>query len=91
MSFHQNKPDEILKEERNDLHSAVKDAGHEYHLFTIATINDKVPEVFILILEVLSIAKSNQIPPYLHFFTVLKKELNYEFMVMQKFAKTKIF
>ena len=51
MSFHQNKPDEILKEELNDLHSAVKDAGHEYHLFTIATINDKIPEIRTVVLR----------------------------------------
>ena len=57
MSFHQNKPDEILKEERNDLHSAVKDAGHEYHLFTIATINDKVPEIRTVVLRDFNIKK----------------------------------
>ena len=51
MSFHQNKPDEILNEELNDLHSAVKDAGHEYHLFTIATINDKTPEIRTVVLR----------------------------------------
>ena len=57
MSFHQNKPDEILKEERNDLHSAVKDAGHEYHLFTIATVNDKVPEIRTVVLRDFNIKK----------------------------------
>ena len=51
MSFHQNKPDEILNEELNDLHSAVKDAGHEYHLFTVATINDKIPEIRTVVLR----------------------------------------
>jgi len=57
MSFHQNKPDEILKEERNDLHSAVKDAGHEYHLFTIATVNDKIPEIRTVVLRDFNIKK----------------------------------
>jgi len=57
MSFHQNKPDEILKEELNDLHSAVKDAGHKYHLFTIATINDKIPEIRTVVLRDFNIKK----------------------------------
>ncbi len=57
MSFHQNKPDEIFKEELNDLHSAVKDAGHDYHLFTIATINDKIPEIRTVVLRDLNIKK----------------------------------
>ena len=51
MSFHQNNPDEILKEELNDLHSAVKDASHEYHLFTIATLNNKIPEIRTVVLR----------------------------------------
>jgi len=51
MSFHQNNPNEIFKEELNDLHSAVKDAGHEYHLFTVATINDKIPEIRTVVLR----------------------------------------
>ena len=57
MSFHQNKPDEIFKEELNDLHSAVKDAGHEYHLFTIATVNDKIPEIRTVVLRDFNIKK----------------------------------
>jgi len=51
MSFHQNNPNEIIKEELNDLHSAVKDAVHEYHLFTVATINDKIPEIRTVVLR----------------------------------------
>ena len=57
MSFHQNKPDEIFKEELNDLHSAVKDAGHDYHLFTIATVNDKTPEIRTVVLRDFNIKK----------------------------------
>jgi len=57
MSFHQNKPDEIFKEELNDLHSAVKDAGHDYHLFTIATVNDKIPEIRTVVLRDFNIKK----------------------------------
>ena len=57
MSFHQNKPDEILKEELNDLHSAVHDAGHDYHLFTIATVNDKTPEIRTVVLRDFNIKK----------------------------------
>ena len=57
MSFHQNKPYEIFKEELNDLHSAVKDAGHDYHLFTIATINDKIPEIRTVVLRDFNIKK----------------------------------
>ena len=51
MSFHQNNPDEILKEEFNDLYSAVNDAIHEYHLFTIATLNNKIPEIRTVVLR----------------------------------------
>ena len=51
MSFNQNNPDEILKVELNDLHSAVKDASHEYHLFTIATLNNKIPEIRTVVLR----------------------------------------
>ena len=57
MSFHQNKPDKIFKEELNDLHSAVKDAGHDYHLFTIATVNDKTPEIRTVVLRDFNIKK----------------------------------
>ena len=57
MFFHQNKPDEIFKEELNDLHSAVKDAGHDYHLFTIATVNDKIPEIRTVVLRDFNIKK----------------------------------
>ena len=57
MSFHQNKPDEIFKEELNDLHSAVHDAGHDYHLFTIATVNDKTPEIRTVVLRDFNIKK----------------------------------
>ena len=57
MSFHQNKPDEIFKEELNDLYSAVKDAGHDYHLFTIATVNDKTPEIRTVVLRDFNIKK----------------------------------
>ena len=32
MSIDQNNPEEIFQEELQDLHSAVKDAAHEYHL-----------------------------------------------------------
>ena len=57
MSFHQNKPDEIFIEELNDLHSAVRDAGHDYHLFTIATVNDKIPEIRTVVLRDFNIKK----------------------------------
>ena len=57
MSFHQNKPDEIFKEELNNLHSAVKDAGHDYHLFTIATVNDKIREIRTVVLRDFNIKK----------------------------------
>ena len=51
MSFHQNKPSEIFNEEINYLHSAVKDARHEYHLFSIATLNDRTPEIRTVVLR----------------------------------------
>ena len=57
MSFHQNNPDEILKEELKDLHSAVKDASHEYHLFTIASLNNKIPEIRTVVLRDFNIKK----------------------------------
>ena len=57
MSFHQNNPNEILEEEINDLHSAIKDAAHEYHLFTIATIDDKTPGIRTVVLRDFDIKK----------------------------------
>ena len=47
----QNSPREIFQEELQDLHSAVKDAAHDYHLFTIATSSDDIPEIRTVVLR----------------------------------------
>ena len=44
MSIDQNNPEDIFQEELQDLHSAVKDAAHDYHLFTVAPGAKKIPE-----------------------------------------------
>ena len=51
MSIDQNNPKEIFQEELQDLHSAVKDAAHEYHLFTVATNSNNTPELRTVVLR----------------------------------------
>ena len=51
MSTYQNNPEEIFQEELQHLHSAVKDAAHEYHLFTVATSSNNNPELRPKIIE----------------------------------------
>ena len=51
MSIDQNNPKEIFQEELQDLHSAVKDAAHEYHLFTVATSSNNIPELRTVVLR----------------------------------------
>ena len=51
MSFDQNNPEEIFQEELQDLYSAVKDAAHEYHLFTVATSSNNIPELRTVVLR----------------------------------------
>ena len=51
MSIDQNNPEEIFQEELQDLHSAVKDAAHEYHLFTVATSFNNIPELRTVVLR----------------------------------------
>ena len=46
MSIDQNNPKEVFQKELQNLHSAVKDAAHEYHLFTIATSSNNIPEIY---------------------------------------------
>ena len=51
MAIDQNNPEEIFKEELQDLQSAVKDAAHEYHLFTVATSSNNIPELRTVVLR----------------------------------------
>ena len=51
MSIDQNNPEDIFLEELQDLHSAVKDAAHEYHLFTVATSSNDTPELRTVVLR----------------------------------------
>ena len=51
MLIDQNNPEEIFQEELQDLHSAVKDAAHEYHLFTVATSSNNTPELRTVVLR----------------------------------------
>ena len=51
MSIDQNNPEDIFQEELQDLHSAVKDAAHEYHLFTVATSSNDIPELRTVVLR----------------------------------------
>ena len=51
MSIDQNNPEKIFQEELQDLHSAVKDAAHEYHLFTVATSSNDTPELRTVVLR----------------------------------------
>ena len=51
MSIDQNNPEEIFKEELQDLQFAVKDAAHEYHLFTVATSSNNIPELRTVVLR----------------------------------------
>ena len=51
MSIDQNNPEEIFQEELQDLYSAVKDAAHEYHLFTVATSVNNIPELRTVVLR----------------------------------------
>ena len=51
MSIDQNNPEDIFQEELQDLHSAVKDVAHEYHLFTVATSSNNIPELRTVVLR----------------------------------------
>ena len=51
MLIDQNNPEEIFQEELQDLYSAVKDAAHEYHLFTVATSSNNIPELRTVVLR----------------------------------------
>ena len=51
MCIDQNNPEQIFQEELQDLHSAVKDAAHEYHLFTVATSSNNIPELRTVVLR----------------------------------------
>ena len=51
MLVDQNNPKEIFQEELQDLHSAVKDAAHDYHLFTVATSFNNIPEIRTVVLR----------------------------------------
>ena len=51
MSIDQNNPEDIFQDELQDLHSAVKDAAHEYHLFTVATSSNNIPELRTVVLR----------------------------------------
>ena len=46
-----NDPEKIFQEELQDLYSAVKDAAHEYHLFTVATSANNIPELRTVVLR----------------------------------------
>ena len=51
MQIDQNNPKEIFQEELQDLHAAVKDAAHDYHLFTVATSSNNIPEIRTVVLR----------------------------------------
>ena len=51
MQIDQNNPKEIFQKELQDLHAAVKDAAHDYHLFTVATSSNNIPEIRTVVLR----------------------------------------
>ena len=51
MSNDQNNPEEIFQEELQDLYNAVKDTAHDYHLFTVATSSNNIPEIRTVVLR----------------------------------------
>ena len=51
MSIDQNNPKEIFQEELQNLQSAVRDAAHEYHLFSVATSSNNIPELRTVVLR----------------------------------------
>ena len=51
MSNYREKPLTVLKNEWGFLSTAVKDAAHEYHLFTLSTINGSNPEIRTVVLR----------------------------------------
>ena len=51
MTNDQNNPEEIFQEELQDLYNAVKDTAHDYHLFTVATSSNNIPEIRTVVLR----------------------------------------
>ena len=51
MPIGQNNPEKIFQEELQHLHTAVKDAAHEYHLFAVATSSNNIPELRTVVLR----------------------------------------
>lgn len=51
MLINDNNPENIFQEELSELLSAVKDAAHDYHLFTIGTISNDNPELRTVVLR----------------------------------------
>tara|TARA_B100000886_G_scaffold248175_1_gene174744 strand:- start:824 stop:1417 length:594 start_codon:yes stop_codon:yes gene_type:complete len=57
MLDNQNSPKEIFQAELQDLRSAVKDAAHDYHLFTVATSLHNIPEIRTVVLRDIDLDK----------------------------------
>ena len=73
MDYDIKKPEEIIHNEWKQLSDAVKDARHDYHLFTLSTVKDEHPELRTVVLrqveekeKIISFHTDKRSPKYYH-------------------------
>ena len=73
MDYDIKKPEEIIHNEWRQLSDAVKDARHDYHLFTLSTVKDEHPELRTVVLrqseekeKIISFHTDKRSPKYYH-------------------------